>query len=150
MLGGTKLAQTSQCIDHGRKGFGIGYATAWLLVDGVRKTTTLHRKVHFERTGELPEVVRHTCDNPRCINPDHLVSGTYASNMQDMHDRGRAGDCRNFGEDNGRAVLTDQQCKVIRAEYVKGSRDSGLPALSRKYGVSTSQIWRIVKGEQRA
>lgn len=35
-------------------------------------------------------VARHTCDNPPCFNPDHLVEGTYAENTRDMIDRGRA------------------------------------------------------------
>ena len=137
------------CIDHGCKGFGLGYATAWVVKDGRVFTTTKHRKVHFETTGEWPEVVRHTCDNPRCINPAHLVGGTQADNMQDMLRRGRAGDCRNLGTANGRAVLSEADCKAIRATYVKGSREFGLPALARRFRVGTSQIWRIVNDKQR-
>lgn len=140
----------SDCIDHGRKGYGMGYATAFVKIGGVGRYTTLHRKVHYEATGEWPEVVRHTCDNPRCINPAHLVGGTQYDNVRDMHDRNRVGDCRNFGTANGRTVLTDAQVAHIRASYIKGSREYGLPALARKYGVGTSQIHRIVKGQQRA
>lgn len=140
----------SECVDHGRKGYGIGYATAWVKVDGQKKPTTLHRKVFLETYGYLPEVVRHTCDNPRCINPVHLQAGTQLDNVRDMHERGRAGDCRNFGKANGRAVLSDAEVRQIRSEYIKGSRLYGLPALAAKYGVGTSQIHRIVKGMQRA
>lgn len=140
----------SDCIDHGRKGFGMGYATAWVKdPSGKKITTTLHRKVHYEATGQWPEIVRHTCDNARCINQTHLVAGTQVDNMQDMKDRGRQGDCRSFGEGNGRAVLTDAECTAIRARYVKGSRTDGLPALSREYAVGTSQLWRVVNDRQR-
>jgi hypothetical protein len=36
------------------------------------------------------EVVRHTCDNPPCVNPVHLVAGTQRQNIEDMIQRGRA------------------------------------------------------------
>lgn len=43
----------SACIDHGCKGFGLGYATAWLVQDGHRFTTTKHRKLYYEATGGM-------------------------------------------------------------------------------------------------
>ena len=137
----------SKCIDHGCKGYGLGYATAWIkLSDGRKVSSTKHRKVYYEATGDLPVVVRHKCDNPRCINIDHLEGGTYEDNMQDMFERNRQGDCRNFGSSNGRTVLSTENVQEIRATYIKGSKVYGLPALARKFGVGTSQIHRVVKG----
>lgn len=117
--------------------------------NGVKLCTTLHRKVHFEHTGEWPEVVRHTCDNARCMEPSHLIGGTQSDNVADMDERGRRTDQRNFGESNGRAVLSDSECKYIRDHYIKSSRTNGLPALARMFSVGTSQIWRIVNDKQR-
>lgn len=38
----------------------------------------------------LPDLkARHTCDNPPCCNPNHLIEGTQAQNINDMHERGR-------------------------------------------------------------
>ena len=49
----------------------------------------VHRYVFFLVNGFYPPVVRHSCDNPLCINPDHLLAGTPTENMLDRHARGR-------------------------------------------------------------
>lgn len=51
----------------------------------------VHRIVYQLSTGESIDglVVRHKCDNPRCINPDHLEVGTVIDNVQDRNERGR-------------------------------------------------------------
>lgn len=138
------------CIDHGCKGYGLGYATAWVVKDGKRFTTTKHRKIHYDVTGEWPEVVRHLCDNPRCINPLHLEGGTQVDNMRDCRERGRQGYGTASGELSSSCKLTDAECSWIRAHYVKGSREFGLPSMARKFGMGTSQMHRIIKGTQRA
>lgn len=50
----------------------------------------VHRIV-AELSGQDVEgkIVRHKCDNPKCINPEHLITGTVADNARDMDDRGR-------------------------------------------------------------
>ena len=140
----------TDCIDHGRKGFGLGYATAWVHREGVRSTTTLHRKLYYENTGDWPEVVRHKCDNPRCINLTHLIGGTAVENMQDMKERGRAGDCRNFGKHNGRTVLTPDNVREIRRRYTPQCRVHGGSALAREFNIGRTQITRVVTGEHHA
>lgn len=140
------------CLDHGCKGFGLGYATAWIVRDGVRFTTTKHRKVHFEATGEWPEVVRHTCDNPRCINPAHLVGGTQKDNVADMYSRGRnkhGSDARR-GEARGYGVkLMDAEVAYIRSNYIPRHKEFGVTALANQHGVSIAQISRIIHGQRR-
>ena len=135
-----------ECVDHGCKGYGLGYATAWIrLPDGRKVSTTKHRKIYYEFTGELPQVVRHKCDNPRCININHLEGDTYEDNMADMYERNRAGDCRNFGAANGRTKLNPCDVAAIRKSYISGSRTHGLNALAKQFSISTSQVHRIVK-----
>ena len=54
------------------------------------RTRRVHRLVFAEyNDGAEPEVVRHTCDNPPCFNPRHLLPGTHADNVRDCIQRGR-------------------------------------------------------------
>ena len=50
-----------------------------------------HRVMYEETTGNIlgDRIIRHTCDNPPCINPSHLEPGTNADNTRDMMERGR-------------------------------------------------------------
>lgn len=55
--------------------------------------SSIHRWAYKEFIDpELPDdqVVRHTCDNRRCQNPKHWLTGTQAQNLRDMVDRGRS------------------------------------------------------------
>jgi len=72
-----------------------------------------HRVAYTLAKGEIPKglVVRHTCDNPVCCNPDHLILGTQADNIADMHKRKR--NSQRQGEHNGRCKLTAKQAMEV-------------------------------------
>jgi hypothetical protein len=82
-------------------------------------------------------VVRHTCDNPPCVNPNHLALGTQADNVADMHDRGRG----NIGSVNGQAKLTEPLVVEIRRRAGAGEVQKRLAA---EYGVSQMTISAVV------
>lgn len=107
-----------------------------------------HRVAYVEANGLKIEdidglVVRHLCDNPPCINPNHLELGTQADNLRDMVDRGR----QVRGEDSGRAILTAEQVAEIRDRYIPYCRANGARALSRELGVHNTTVSAIVNGE---
>lgn len=90
--------------------------------------------------GYLPEVVRHACDTPACVELQHLLPGTQADNMTDRDNRGRH--WARAGEMSGQAKLGDQEVKEIRTEYAKGILTQRM--LGEIYGVTSTHISRIV------
>lgn len=93
----------------------------------------------------------HTCDNPRCVRPDHIFAGTTYDNMQDMIRKGRSkyhlGGAlkQRIGERNGRARLTEEQVLVIRQKHATGKYS--ISELAREYNISNRQIGRVIEGE---
>lgn len=62
-------------------------------------------------------VIRHTCDNPPCVNPDHLRDGTQADNIADRQARGRHRPGRLLGEAHPAHRLTEAEVRAIRVMY---------------------------------
>jgi hypothetical protein len=88
------------------------------------------------------ELVRHWCDQPRCVNPWHLEVGDHRANMRDMRERGRQA----VGERNGRARLTERDVQEIRELARTHDTRGNAARLARAYGVSTTTIALIVAG----
>lgn len=98
-----------------------------------------HRASWRLRVGEIPRdaLVLHRCDNPRCVNPEHLFIGTQADNVADMWDKGRARQGKPEGSSHGMSKLTEELVREIRA-----SKENG-PAIARRLSISTSQVYDI-------
>jgi len=98
-----------------------------------------HRFSWFLRYGKIPKglFVCHHCDNPACVNPEHLFLGTQKDNMQDAVKKGRM----QKGMDRWCSKLTEAQVLSIRREYAEGKSQS---ELARKYGVDQTTIHYIV------
>jgi len=105
--------------------------------------STYAHRVSWELTrGPIPEglCVLHKCDNPPCVNPEHLWVGTHTDNMRDMMSKGRH--VAHPGEANGSAKLTPEQVRDIRRRYVP--RKVSLRSLAEKYHVSESLVHALV------
>lgn len=83
--------------------------------------------------------VLHRCDNPSCVNPNHLFYGTKSDNNSDRSSKGRNGNHQ--GEANGRAKLTEQNVKDIRRAHQEQSLT--YPEIANVYGVSVVAVARI-------
>lgn len=99
-----------------------------------------HRMSYFIFKGEIPKGldVCHSCDQPSCVNPDHLFAGTEKDNMQDMVRKGRQGKVK--GELCGNSKLTNKQVERIKQRL--SLRESGR-AIAREYGVAETCISAI-------
>jgi hypothetical protein len=121
-----------------RDGYGIVHSKGKLL--------KAHRIAYCEANNKTLAdirgvVVRHKCDNRKCLNPEHLEIGTSADNTMDRHVRDR--DAK--GSRNGNAKLTESMVKEIRAIYKPRQRGCGHKDLAIKYQVSKSLIGQIVQ-----
>lgn len=91
-----------------------------------------------EFKGPIPDghVIRHTCDNKMCVNPDHLVTGTHGDNTQDAFDRGRA----IVGSRSAAAKISEHDVLAIVND------DRPLGEIAQAYGLSKSRVCTIRKG----
>jgi hypothetical protein len=128
-----------------------------------------HRISWFLTNGPIPDgfVIRHSCDNPPCCNPAHLIAGTYKENTADMLAKGRhphgethysktrpekviRGDRhylrknpqRVAGSANPFAKLDERRVRQLRFEVEAGR---AIAAVAADYGVSASNVYLIVR-----
>ena len=104
-----------------------------------------HRVAWELAHGPIPDglCVCHKCDNPPCVNPAHLFLGTKQDNNRDRARKGRQGWIK--GESNGRARLTEDDVREIRALIELGKHSQR--EIGQEYGVSRTLIGRIVRSE---
>ena len=111
-----------------------------------RKNTTMHRYIYTILKGKIDKglVVRHKCDNPKCINIDHLELGTIQDNVNDRCVRGRTSKApRTNGEVNGMHKLKEYQVRQILKLRGKLSQSE----IANKFGVSQVNISCIFTGK---
>lgn len=106
------------------------------------KTPLTHRISYLLHKGEFNYKlhVLHTCDNPICVNPDHLFLGTHQDNMDDRKRKNRTNRIAPKGEDQGYSKLTNEQ--VIEIRSITGISQK---EIAKKYSVNQATISYIVQ-----
>lgn len=126
---------------------GYGKFGIYLGKQGHYRHLLAHRLAHYLSTGVDPAgwVVMHSCDNRKCVNPNHLSLGTYKDNSQDMSRKGRAAGADRAGDKHWKSTkLSWELVAEIRQKFTLGNRQCHL---AREYGLTYKHIHLIVAGK---
>jgi hypothetical protein len=106
------------------------------------KIVYLSRYMYEKHVGIIPAgiFVLHHCDNPSCINPDHLFLGTQQDNMRDKKEKGRAP----FGENHCCAKLNENQVKYAIKSKLSQRKIANLFGVGRSAikGIREHKTWK--------
>lgn len=140
-----KVNPVSGCWEWtGCKRGGYGHTIVGSRTDGTRRSERAHRLAYITWNGEIPDgfEVCHKCDNPCCINPEHLFVGTRQDNIDDRERKGR--NIVFIGEEQGKAKLTKKIVKDARWE--RAYKRTSFQKLADKYGVNKKTMINAIKG----
>lgn len=100
------------------------------------KAVYAHRHSYLINKGDLGDkLVRHTCDNPSCCNPGHLILGDKRANADDMFSRNR--------HPNSAGRLTELHLRVASRLIELGLTQK---AIAKLFGVHFITLWKLLHG----
>jgi len=113
-----------------------GYGWITVYIDRKQHFFLAHKVSYEWEFGEISQgqIVRHRCDNPPCVRPSHLLSGTHQDNMTDMVERKRHVGTREINVET-----------VIRIR-VRRSAGESAKILGAEYGLSPQHVSNICTG----
>ncbi len=139
--------KNGECWNWTGKIINSGYGSLVQGVNGKKKYLSAHRESYKVFKGKIPlnMNVCHTCDNKKCINPEHLWIGTQKDNIRDCSKKGRKNTKLGprisiQGEKHHRAKLTEKDVLKIRESLSLGSSQDDL---AQNFGVSKKTIQAI-------
>lgn len=133
----------SACIEWTGNRHTRGYGIA-----AVGKQRVLAHRLAMEMTyGPVTDgyVVCHRCDNPPCVNVEHLFLGTQADNLADMRAKGRGSKPPlHLGARHPLSKMTEADVRVARARHANGE---SMNSLARAFGIAGSTMRAIIHRE---
>jgi predicted XRE-type DNA-binding protein len=128
------LPLLNECMMWNGGVFSDGYGFFWFRYKMIRA----HRFAYQCFNGEIGKylLVRHTCDVPLCVNPNHLLEGTVQDNCNDMISRNRS----LRGEKNHESKLTSDDVRIIKKLLSKNVKQK---EIAKKFDVSRGLITQI-------
>jgi len=129
----TQVGSCIECISHYRD------ADGYTIVGRNRKPVALHRQVYEWVNNCIIDrdvLIRHSCDNPSCINPAHLLPGSHQDNKNDAVSRNRIA----IGSKNGNAKLSEADVLKIKTSTISQQK------LADIYSVQRETIGHIKRG----
>lgn len=143
ILHNSKLNPDTGCLEWQGSRTDRGYPRT--KVGGRRgKTILLHREVYRLTFGEFDSKlsVCHSCDNPPCVNSNHLFLGTHQDNIIDRDRKHRQ--ARLYGTARPYAVLNDEAVKVFKFLHARGVP---VVKLAKVYKLPYNTIYNVISGQ---
>lgn len=139
----SKIDSVSGCWEWQKSKFPNGYGQTKV----ERKGTGAHRASWIAFNGPIPEGMQvcHKCDNPGCVNPDHLFVGTGLENIQDSTRKGRR--FKPFGVLQGAHKLTEDMVQHIKS-LPKPVTMKQAKELGKQFSINPFHVYRIRSGKR--
>ena len=102
------------------------------------------RYVYTIKVGVIGEglIIMHSCDEPSCINPEHLSAGTVAENNADMVAKNRHAK----GDGFRHSKMTDEKAAKLRMRHAQGGITQD--QLAEEFGISRGNVGFILRRER--